>query len=62
MLNAKFGDTLLITLGDIAHGKKMQYQRTFRWWIALVDFIGKHPKQSGSDWGKSKEIRRETKK
>ena len=69
MLNVKFGVTLLITLGVMSDGKKLQCRRTFCWWITLVDFIDKRPEKSGPDHreceeieGKSKEIERETKK
>ena len=56
MLNVKFGVPLLITLGVKSDGKKLQYRRTFRWWITLVDFIDKCPVISGPDHRKREEI------
>ena len=56
MLNVKFGIPLLITLGVMSDGKKLQCRRTFCWWITLVDFIDKRPVISEPDHREREEI------
>ena len=56
MLIVKFGVPLLITLGVMSDGKNLQNQRTFHWWITLVDFIDKRPVISEPDHREREEI------